>query len=155
MISVPDLVRKMLSEDKVSIYETLSSGVSMFPTIWPQSVLRAVKYPLERIDKGDIVIFQREQKMVAHRVVEVGDGYLRTQGDSCQVKDEVVDSSNYLCKVVEYVLFKKFTIKEKSLYWRVQKWLFLNFFGMHMLNFYFTKIVVKVALLLGIRCPKE
>lgn len=155
MICMPELVRKMLAEGKVGVYETLSAGISMFPTIWPHSILRAVKFPLEEIGKGDIIIFQRDNKMVAHRVVEVGQGFVRTQGDSCRVKDEVVDSTNYLCKVVEYVLFKKFTINEKSLYWKVQRWLFANFFMMHVLNFHFTKVVVKVALFMGIRYPKE
>lgn len=154
-MNYPELVRKVLGEGKVRYYETRSSGVSMFPTIWPNSTLRAEYAPIEDIKSGDIIIFQRKESLVAHRVVEVGEGYLRTQGDSCRIKDEVITANNYLCKVVRFVLFKKMVVTEKSLYWRYHKWLFINFSGIHMLNNVYVTLIVKIAQFLGIKYPKD
>lgn len=146
-MNYPDLVRKVLAEGRVKYYETLSSGISMFPTIWPNSTLRAQYVPLGEIKRGDIIIFQRRDRLVAHRVVETRQDYVRTQGDSCRIKDEVVNANNYLCKVVEFVLFKKITFSEKSIFWRIQKWYFLNVPWSHVLNNVVTMAAVKIVLL--------
>ncbi|MDO4462781.1 MAG: hypothetical protein Q4C30_09895 [Bacteroidia bacterium] len=153
-MNYPDLVRKLFADGKVRYYETISSGFSMFPTIWPKSDLKAEYVPLRDIKEGDIVIFQRGDRLVAHRVVKVGEEYLRSRGDSCLYLDEVVDASNYLCKVVSYVLWKRVEVREDSLYWKVQRWIFLHLRGAHKINHYFVLLLVKIVVMLGIHSKR-
>ncbi|MCQ2235507.1 MAG: S24/S26 family peptidase [Bacteroidales bacterium] len=154
-MNYPELVRKILADGKVRYYETLSSGVSMFPTIWPNSELRAEYVPLDKIKRGDIIIFQRGERLVAHRVVVVGSDYVYTQGDSCLSKDEVVNAQNYMCRIAEYVMWKRYTITEKSLFWKLQCWGYLNIPGIHTANHYLVVFIVRILMLIGIVRSKK
>ncbi len=56
-----------------------ATGASMLPSIWPGDVLTVSSEAVAETQPGDIILFEREGRLIAHRVVEVrrqesGDG---------------------------------------------------------------------------------
>jgi len=78
-------------------------GSSMLPTILPGDVLTLEQAASEGVSKGDIVLFTRNRRLFAHRVVEkVGESsgmHLITQGDGMALPDPPVTESELLGKV--------------------------------------------------------
>jgi len=79
------------------------TGSSMLPTILPGDVLTLERAASEGVSKGDIVLFTRNRRLFAHRVVEkVGESSgmrLITQGDGMALPDPPVTESELLGKV--------------------------------------------------------
>ena len=78
-----------------------SRGASMVPTIWPRMRLKIVPYHSgERVCEGQIVAYIREDgNIVAHRVVGVEGGKVRTRGDSSLRDDKPVGEVDLLGEV--------------------------------------------------------
>lgn len=83
------------------------TGHSMLPSIWPGDILVAERRSFARIVPDDIVLYFREGRLFAHRVLRTIDGSgsacLITQGDALPNKDAPVSSAELLGCVSEII----------------------------------------------------
>jgi len=80
-----------------------ASGASMLPAVWPGDILSVRSHDAVEVLPGDIVLFGREGKLVAHRVVERSLCQDRiqwvTRGDCVEGNDAPVSSRELLGRV--------------------------------------------------------
>jgi signal peptidase len=80
--------------------QTIASGTSMFPFLRNGDILTIDPTPIELIKRGDIVVFENEQKWIAHRVIRIQsvDGAIQitTRGDARISSDPTVNKTNYV-----------------------------------------------------------
>ena len=87
--------------------QTLAIGTSMFPFLRKGDLLTVDPLPIETIKRGDIVVFELEEKWIAHRVIHIrfvdGAIQLTTRGDARISSDPVINKLNYvgLVSVIE------------------------------------------------------
>ena len=78
------------------------TGWSMLPAVWPGDTLVVESVSSNAVAEGDIVLFSRDRRLFAHRVVAQdsapGDRIL-TQGDAMPVPDSPVSDKELLGKV--------------------------------------------------------
>ena len=89
------------------------TGLSMLPSVWPGDILFVERRDMREIVVGDIVLFARQGKLVAHRVLyktAVGDKpQAITQGDGLLSPDdpvtptELLGSVRHILRAGEYV----------------------------------------------------
>lgn len=101
-----DLLGCELAAEVIRSWGKLSlrvTGASMLPAIWPGDVLSVCSYNATEALPGDIVLFAREGKLVAHRVVKriVHQDKIQwvTRGDSVGGNDAPVSSHELLGRV--------------------------------------------------------
>jgi hypothetical protein len=88
------------------------TGWSMLPAVWPGDTLVIDRIPSEAVFAGDIVLFSRDRRLFAHRVVSRGvvsrgnlskpqsqDAELLTRGDSMPAPDQPVSGSDLLGRI--------------------------------------------------------
>ncbi len=79
-------------------------GSSMLPAIWPGDVLVVAPAEGRRLGAGDIILFSREDRLFAHRILEVHDRgsgtVLTTRGDALAQADAPVVAPQVLGRVV-------------------------------------------------------
>jgi len=77
------------------------TGWSMLPSVWPGDTLMVEKADHEAVCAGDIVLFARERRLFAHRVVTnpSGGGQLVTRGDAMPASDAPISDGELLGKV--------------------------------------------------------
>jgi signal peptidase I len=74
----------------------------MLPTLWPGDTLVVEAVDCSAVRSGDIVLFTRHRRFVAHRVIEkrsAGRG-IETRGDAMRQMDAPVSSRELLGRVV-------------------------------------------------------
>lgn len=74
-------------------------GSSMFPAIRAGDTLLVRRCGLDEARVGDVVLFARDRRLFAHRVVSRSAGSLITQGDAVPAADPCVNASELLGKV--------------------------------------------------------
>ena len=79
------------------------AGSSMLPAIRPNDILLIRRCPMEAAGVGDIVLFTRDRRLFAHRVVARSPCTLVTQGDAVAQPDAPVGRSELLGRVVRIV----------------------------------------------------
>jgi signal peptidase len=84
--------------------QLLVRGSSMVPAVRPGDVLHVKHSEVADLSKGDIVVFRRAGRLIAHRAVRApgkfGKGLLVTQGDRVQRKDAPISGSELLGRVL-------------------------------------------------------
>jgi hypothetical protein len=76
-------------------------GESMLPSVWPGDAVEIQKYPVNRIQPGDIVLATRAGRLFLHRFVRHCDpGGFILCGDSNPKADPVYPAGAFLGKVV-------------------------------------------------------
>lgn len=79
------------------------NGWSMLPSVWPGDTLVVERANSSAVSKGDIVLFGRNQRLFAHRVVakrsHEGDLRVVTRGDAMPTPDLPVSEDELLGKV--------------------------------------------------------
>src|SRR5260370_5992669 len=79
-------------------------GTSMVPSILPGDLISVQRAGLSEISRGEIVLYAREERLFAHRVVaRVGsndDPRLITRGDRLSYNDPPISSCELLGRVV-------------------------------------------------------
>jgi signal peptidase len=84
--------------------QLLVSGSSMVPAVRPGDVLHVKHSEVGNVSKGDIVVFRRAGRLIAHRALRTpgksGKGLLVTQGDRVRLKDAPISGSELLGRVV-------------------------------------------------------
>lgn len=82
-----------------------AGGVSMFPYLRKGDLLQVEPVSPESLEPGDIIVFQRREQLIAHRLSGIersgskDDFKATTIGDACATYDEPVHAGNYLGKV--------------------------------------------------------
>ena len=77
-------------------------GWSMLPTVWPGDTLVVDSVKSDAVSEGDIVLFGRDRRLFAHRVVKnnaSGDTTILTRGDAMPAPDPPVDEAQLLGRV--------------------------------------------------------
>jgi hypothetical protein len=79
------------------------TGFSMLPSVWPGDLLLIRRQEIEQIHPGDIVLFARHGKLIAHRVLfKTSDQEipsLITRGDALRSRDPAIGPTQLLGKV--------------------------------------------------------
>lgn len=76
-----------------------ATGLSMVPCICPGDLVTVIKKPIEKILPGEIVLYQRDQRFCAHRVIQkiaTGTPRLVTRGDCLPSADEPISAEHLL-----------------------------------------------------------
>ena len=69
---------------------------SMQPTIDPGDVIFIKKSDVEDLEVGDVVTFQKNDFIATHRIIEIQEDKVVTQGDNNNLADEPLDKSNII-----------------------------------------------------------
>ena len=77
-----------------------ASGSSMLPALWPGDCLTERADGFSAAGAGDIVLYAREGRLFAHRVIRRRPHSLVTQGDCLPAPDEPVTANEFLGRVV-------------------------------------------------------
>lgn len=89
------LIRNVLNKKKKL---TLSlTGRSMEPTLFEGNTITVV--PADRIDVGEIILYEFDNNIILHRVVDVYKNWIVTKGDSHEFCDDVIHRSQVLGKM--------------------------------------------------------
>jgi signal peptidase I len=79
------------------------TGFSMLPSVWPGDLLLIRRQEMEQIYPGDIVLFARHGRLIAHRVAFKTDDRqtpsLITRGDALPSQDSAISPADLLGKV--------------------------------------------------------
>jgi signal peptidase I len=106
ILTAPDNVGCQLVSDILRSFGRANvrvTGSSMLPCILPGDVLTVQRQELNEVVPGDIVLFSRSNRLVAHRVVRRisgSDACLVTCGDSLDENDPPVSSHEVLGRVI-------------------------------------------------------
>lgn len=76
------------------------TGASMLPALRPGDVLQFESFNVEYTEPGDVVLYRRDGRMVAHRVLTRTIIGLLTQGDALAQPDSPVHHDDVLGRVV-------------------------------------------------------
>jgi signal peptidase I len=75
-------------------------GESMLPSVWPGDVVTVKRCRPEQLERGDIVLYRRNQRLFIHRVTAIqdacGEMQVVTQGDATPHSDPPVAASEVL-----------------------------------------------------------
>lgn len=84
------------------------TGWSMLPAIWPGDTLFVETATTNGVREGDVVLFRRDRRFCAHRIVKTLDGSkFVTRGDANPRPDPVVHSEQLLGRVSSIVKNEK------------------------------------------------
>ena len=104
-----------------------ATGASMLPAVWPGDILSVRSHGAAEALPGDIVLFGREGRLVAHRVVErtlCQDGiHWVTRGDSVGGNDAPVSSHEMLGRVTAIERGSQRLNPHQSLASRLASWI--------------------------------
>jgi signal peptidase I len=79
------------------------TGWSMLPAVWPGDTLMVERASLSTVSEGEIVLFVRDRRLFAHRVVtsshRIGGSQLVTKGDAMPTSDAPISDVELLGKV--------------------------------------------------------
>jgi len=97
------LMRCQLAADAIRAFGKLRlkvTGSSMLPSVWPGDILSVRRAEISQVFPGDIVLFERDGRLCAHRVVDKivapDQTYLVTQGQQICSTDPPVSSRELL-----------------------------------------------------------
>jgi len=91
------------------------TGWSMLPAIWPGDTLQLERTKREELSAGDIVLFRRDRRLFAHRVLTSGPDTVTTRGDAMTQADPAVSEDQVLGRVACIVRDGKCIEPSKSL----------------------------------------
>lgn len=78
------------------------TGASMIPALWPGDVI-TVKPDAAESQPGQVVLYRRGGKLVAHRVVRAENGLIVTRGDAISQNDPLIRGADIVGRVVAVV----------------------------------------------------
>ena len=102
----PNLTKNELAAEVLQSYRELRlrvTGPGMVPAIWPGDILSIQPCGVADAGLGDIVLFTREGRLFAHRVVAHRGTCLVTKGDGVREPDPPVKPGELVGRVSEIV----------------------------------------------------
>ena len=91
------------------------NGWSMLPSIWPGDTLQLERTRRGELRAGDIVLFLRDRRLFAHRILTTGPDTVTTRGDAMAQPDPAVGEDPLLGRVAYIVRDGKCIEPSKSL----------------------------------------
>lgn len=99
---------------KTSIIEELQTkgfiiykvqGRSMEPMLLPnRDIVTIKKIDNPNLSENDVVLFQKNGKLILHRIIEVkSDGTFTILGDNCSIKDEGITKEEIIGKLITFI----------------------------------------------------
>ena len=79
------------------------TGWSMFPSVRPRDVLMVERVDCDGVGCGDIVLFERDGRLFAHRVLSRSGAKIVTRGDAMGRADAPIGEKEFLGKVTSIV----------------------------------------------------
>jgi len=83
------------------------TGQSMLPSVWPGDILLIQLCAFGKISPGEIVLYARKARLVAHRVICAGADleypHLVTQGDALPTQDSPISAAEFLGRVSQII----------------------------------------------------
>lgn len=76
------------------------TGLSMLPAIWPGDLLTVRSLPPDRLQPGQILLYRRQGKLTAHRILRIAGDHLVTRGDCVPSLDPPVAWDEVVGQVV-------------------------------------------------------
>ncbi len=94
-----------------------AAGWSMLPSVWPGDTLVIEPATGDAVSEGDIVLFARNGRLVAHRIVlkSETEGLLHTRGDASRKPDAPITTHEILGKVSHIERAGKYVEPKKKL----------------------------------------
>lgn len=121
--------------------KTIASGTSMYPFLRKGDLLTIEPVLMDEIKRGDVVVFESEEKWIAHRVIKIhsNDGLAEftTRGDARVSTDPPVRQENYI-GLVSYLVRNNKSISLTSFRKKISTQLHLlgGLLLSHFLNFW-------------------
>jgi len=91
------------------------TGWSMFPTIRPGDTLELQRTERDELSTGDIVLFNRDRRLFAHRIWKTDASATVTRGDAMSQADAAVEEKELLGRVASITRNGKCIRPSKSL----------------------------------------
>ena len=76
------------------------TGASMIPTVWPGDVIEVRQCCLTGLKPGQLVLYRRDETLIAHRIVRIDGDLLVTAGDALLDEDPPVREAEIIGQVV-------------------------------------------------------
>src|SRR5271165_1041992 len=76
------------------------TGASMIPAVWPGDVIGVCRRQTAELRPGTMVLYRRDESLIAHRVKRVSGACLITRGDSLPDNDPPIGASEIVGEVV-------------------------------------------------------
>jgi len=105
-----EIVKLEIAEEILRSFGELrfvARGVSMLPAIFPGDQLVVRRERIEDARTGDVVLFRREGRLFAHRVVAGLCGTLITRGDALEQSDAPITEEEWLGRVSKVIRNEK------------------------------------------------
>ncbi|HBG86036.1 MAG TPA: signal peptidase I [Marinilabiliaceae bacterium] len=101
----PDNYRLILEELllKKNPVKVSVRGMSMFPMLMKDDLVIVSPTNYQELKKGDIVVFEKNDTLVAHRLLDKQDGFLLTRGDGNRCADQALAYEKVKGKVSQVV----------------------------------------------------
>ncbi len=77
-----------------------ATGLSMFPLLHPSDILRVRPVKVSQLERGDIIVYKNEYKIISHRYIKTEEGKIICKGDGLKYYDTPVLPDNLLGVVI-------------------------------------------------------
>ena len=77
-----------------------ASGLSMFPLLHPDDILRVRPVKVSQLNRGDVIVYKNEKKIISHRYIKTEEGKIICKGDGLKFYDSTVHPGNLLGVVI-------------------------------------------------------
>jgi signal peptidase len=124
----------------------------MLPAVWPGDVLEVRRQQAEEVQPGDLVLYERQGRLVAHRVVEKlrrnGGLLLVTRGDRQSAPDLPVSPEEILGRVTGVMHGNRRKMPLLTFWRRVGAWILNR-------SDFLTRVLVRLSHILSRRSRSE
>jgi signal peptidase I len=98
-------------------------GGSMLPTLWPGDLLTVRRLEPHELRAGQVVLYHRDGRLTAHRILRISGGVIYTRGDSLPLCDPPVNAGEVIGQV-ESILRNGRRLDPTPTFWqRITAWL--------------------------------
>jgi signal peptidase I len=95
------------------------TGASMLPAVWPGDVITVQHRGWSDLRPGQIVLYRRDGRLIAHRIQSFSGGRMITKGDSQVAVDPPVEESEIIGQVVRISRGSQNLPTEQALWQRI------------------------------------
>ena len=93
-----ELLIQLLKSGKT--VDVTAQGLSMFPVLLPDDILRVKPVKPEQLLRGQIIVYEKDSKIISHRYIKTVNGEIICKGDGLIYNDAPFNNENLLGVVV-------------------------------------------------------
>ncbi|MDG5800999.1 signal peptidase I [Marinilabiliaceae bacterium ANBcel2] len=105
-------VNELISKGKT--VQVKVEGMSMFPFLLGKDVVKIKQVNKKSLKRGDVVLFIRDEQLIAHRILKVNKSSIITRGDGNLKQDYPIEKDKIKGKVISIIKSRTF-LAEQSL----------------------------------------